>query len=85
MGIGVGPTATGTGPDEVGPGRIILVGVASFDDGNLSFSPPDFLARPIVRGIMPEAAGAFLEFFCNSLPLLADVASSSFFFVAMLA
>jgi hypothetical protein len=85
LGVGVGPTGAGAGPDEVEPLRPSFVGVASFDDGNLSFSPPDFLARPIVRGIIPEADDAFLEFFCNSLPLLADVASSSFFFVEMLA
>ncbi len=89
LGVGVGPTTAGAGapptpfvaeiPELLRP---IFVGVASFDDVGPPFSLSALALRalPIVSGIIPVAADVFLEFFSTLLPLLADVASSSFFF-----
>ena len=77
--LGVGAGATGAGPVEetVELARPIFGGVASFDDIELFL---DTFARPIVNGIIPDAAEDFLEFFSFLLPLVAEEASSSFFF-----
>ena len=77
--LGVGAGATGVGPLEeaVELARPIFVGVASLDDIDPFF---EALARPIVNGIIEDDAEDFFETLAFLLPLLAEVASSSFFF-----
>ena len=75
--VGAGATGVGTLDELELEARPIFVGVASLADIEFFF---ETLARPIVNGIIDDDEEDFFECFSFLLPLVAEEASSSFFF-----